>query len=130
MTLKRQLLLVSLLALVLPWAGCEFIRETETALRTSQQQMLSGTARAVAGSLEQYAEEISPQPGADFPYSDQLFAHRLEIEPTIDAYFDDWPIGTASLRTMRGADGPIRFAIGLHGRWAFLYVEITDRNIV
>ena len=31
--LRRQLLLVSLLTLMLPWAGCEFIRETEIALR-------------------------------------------------------------------------------------------------
>ena len=34
MNLRRQLLLVSLLTLILPWAGCEFIRETESALRT------------------------------------------------------------------------------------------------
>jgi hypothetical protein len=130
MNLKRQLLLVSLLTLVLPWAGCEFIRETETALRTSQQQMLSGTARAVSESLAQYAEEFPPQPGAEHLYGDQLFGHHLEIEPTIDGYFDDWPIEAESLRTMRGADGPILFAIGLYGRWAFLYVAVSDRNVV
>lgn len=130
MNLKRQLLLVSLLALVLPWAGCEFIRETETALRISQQQMLSGTARAFAESLAQSPEEFPPLAGAGHLYSDQLFGHRLEIEPTIDGYFDDWPINIDSLRTLRGADGPIRFAVGLHGRWAFLYVAVSDRNIV
>ncbi|MGI9225237.1 MAG: ATP-binding protein [Woeseiaceae bacterium] len=130
MNLKRQLLLVSLLTLVLPWAGCEFIRKTETALRESQQQMLSGTARAVAESLARYAEEFPPQLGANQFYGDQLFGHRLENEPTIDGYFDDWPIETESLRTMRGVDGPIRFAVGLHDRWAFLYVEVSDRNIV
>ena len=58
MNLRRQLLLVSLLTLMLPWAGCEFIRETESALRAGQQQMLAGTARAVASSLSQYAEEF------------------------------------------------------------------------
>ena len=41
MNLRRQLLLVSLLTLMLPWAGCEFIRETEIALRDGQQQMLA-----------------------------------------------------------------------------------------
>jgi dedicated sortase system histidine kinase len=130
MNLKRQLLLVSLLTLVLPWAGCEFIRETETALRTSQQQMLSGTARAVADTLGQYPEEFPPPPGVDHLYSDQLFGHPLEIAPTIDGYVDDWPVAAGSLRTIRGVDGPIRFAIGLHGRWAFLYAEVTDRNVV
>ena len=130
MNLKRQLLLVSLLTLVLPWAGCEFIRKTEMALRTSQQQMLSGTARAVAESLAQYPEEFPPPPGSDHLYGDQIFGHRLETEPTIDGYFDDWPIEVDSLRTMRGVDGPIRFAIGLQGRWAFIYAEVADRNVV
>ncbi len=58
MNLRRQLLLVSLLTLMLPWAGCEFIRETEMALRTGQQQMLAGTARAVANSLLQHHAEF------------------------------------------------------------------------
>ena len=55
MNLRRQLLLVSLLTLMLPWAGCEFIRETEKALRATQQQMLAGTARDVASALAQDA---------------------------------------------------------------------------
>ena len=75
MNLKRQLLLVSLLTLVLPWAGCEFIRETEKALRSSQQQMLSGTALAIAESLEAYPEEFpSPSDSRHSP-GDQLFGH-------------------------------------------------------
>jgi dedicated sortase system histidine kinase len=130
MNLKRQLLLVSLLTLVLPWAGCEFIRKTETALRTSQQQMLSGMARALAESLAQIPEEFPLRLDANHVYGDQLYGHRLEIEPTIDGYFDDWPIEVDSLRTMRGMDGPIRFAIGLRGRFAFLYAEVADRNVV
>jgi hypothetical protein len=130
MNLKRQLLLVSLLTLVLPWAGCEFIRETETALRAAQQQMLSGTARAIAESLARYPEEFPPALGDGHVYGDQLYVHRLEIEPTIDGYFDDWSIAAESLRTMRGVDGPIRFAVGLHGRWAYLYTEVADRNVV
>ena len=130
MNLKRQLLLVSLLTLVLPWAGCEFIRETETALRETQQQMLSGTARAVAESLARYPEEFPPGAGAGHLYGDQLYGHRLDMQPAIDGYFDDWPLEAESLRTIRGTDGPIRFAIGLYDRWAFLYAEVSDRNVV
>ena len=81
MNLKRQLLLVSLLTLVLPWAGCEFIRETESALRQSQQQMLSGTASAVAESLERYPEEFPARPGGNDTPADQLYGHRLDTEP-------------------------------------------------
>lgn len=130
MNLKRQLLLVSLLTLVLPWAGCEFIRETESALREGQQQMLAGTARAVADSLRQYPEEFRADRGPDHEFGDQLYGHSLQARPEIDGYFDDWTIDTASLRTLRGSDGPIRFAIGLFEQSVYLYVEVTDRNVL
>ena len=58
MNLKRQLLLVSLLTLVLPWAGCQFIRETESARWSGQQHMLAGTARAIAESMAQHEDEF------------------------------------------------------------------------
>ena len=67
MNLRRQLLLVSLLTLVLPWAGCQFIRETESALREGQQDMLAGTARAIADSLSQFPGEFLDAGGFDPP---------------------------------------------------------------
>jgi dedicated sortase system histidine kinase len=128
--LRRQLLLVSLLILVLPWAGCEFIRETESALRQSQQQMLSGTARAVAETLERLSEEFPRKLADSASPADQLYGHRLDSEPLVDGYFNDWGLAPASLRQMRGADGPIRFATGLHGRHLYLYVAVTDNRVV
>jgi len=129
MNLKRQLLLVSLLTLMLPWAGCEFIRETESALRAGQQQMLAATARALANSMAQYREEFPLQDDA-FTTGDQLYIHELETRPEIDGYFDDWPLRPESLRSIRGADGPVRFAVGAFGQTIYLYVEVTDRNVV
>jgi dedicated sortase system histidine kinase len=130
MNLKRQLLLVSLLTLVLPWAGCEFIRETESALRQSQQQMLSGTARAVAESLERYPEEFPAWRDGNEAPADQLYGHRLDTEPLIDGYFNDWPLPPDALRQMRGTDGPIRFVTGLHGRYVYLFAAVTDDHVV
>ncbi|MEM7430602.1 MAG: ATP-binding protein [Pseudomonadota bacterium] len=127
MNLKRQLLIVSLLTLVLPWAGCQFIAETESALRSSQQQMLSGTATAIADSLSQY-RILFPQP-VD-AVNEQLYAHSLATAPSIDGYFDDWALTTDSLRQLRGTDGPIRFALGIHGASLYLYADIPDDSIV
>ena len=129
MTLKRQLLLVSLLALMLPWAGCEFIRETESALRSGQQQMLAGTARALANSMAQYSEEY-PDRIAGGLADEQLFLHSLTKQPRIDGYFDDWLLDKASLKTIRGTDGPIRIAIGSHARTTFVYIEVSDKNVI
>ncbi len=129
MNLKRQLLLVSLLTLMLPWAGCEFIRETESALRSGQQQMLAGTARALASSMTQYQEEF-PVIDPKREVGNQLYIHPLASRPSIDGYFDDWPLERESLRTMRGADGPVHVALGAQGSAVYLYVEVVDRDIV
>ncbi|MCH7898286.1 MAG: hypothetical protein IIC62_02950, partial [Proteobacteria bacterium] len=130
MNLKRQLLLVSLLTMMLPWAGCEFIRETESALRQNQQQLLAGTARAIAGRLAQYPEEFAVHAGASHLIGDQLYGHELESAPNVDGYFDDWPLTEASLRSLPGVDGPIRFVTGIFEQYVYLYIEVADKNIV
>jgi dedicated sortase system histidine kinase len=129
MNLRRQLLLVSLLTLMLPWAGCEFIRETEIALRDGQEHMLAGTARAIASSMLRYREEF-PAGDAAFAAGDQLYVHRLESRPKIDGYFDDWTLTEDALRSIRGPDGPVRFAVASYAQATYLYVEVTDRQIV
>lgn len=130
MNLKRQLLLVSLLTLVLPWAGYQFIHETESALRAGQQQMLAGTAQAIADALARYPEEFPRGPRGDETAADQLYGHPLGSRPEVDGYFDDWGLERASLRELRGADGPIYFALGVAQESMFLYVEVNDRSVV
>ena len=130
MNLKRQLLLVSLLTLVLPWAGYRFIRETESALRAGQQDNLAATARLVAEGLAQYPEEFAAAADGAGSADEQLYGHRLEARPEIDGYVDDWTIDRDSLSGLRGADGTIRFALGLHEQAAYLYVEVPDRSPV
>ena len=130
MNLKRQLLLVSLLTLVLPWAGYRFILETESALRAGQQQMLAGTASAFGDRLAQYPEEFPAGPRGDESVADQVYGHPLELRPEVDGYFDDWPLERSSLRTLRGLDGPIRFVVGIAGEAVYLYTEVSDRNVV
>ncbi len=130
MNLKRQLLLVSLLTLVLPWAGYQFIHETESALRVGQQQMLGGTAQAIADSLAQYPEEFPRGPRGDETVADQVYGHPLDGAPEVDGYFHDWGLERESLREMHGVDGPIFFAAGIVDESLFLYVEVRDRKIV
>ncbi len=129
MTLKKQLLLVSLLTLMLPWAGIEFIRETESALRSVQQQMLAGTARAHALNMAEHSEEFPTTNGA-WSTDDQLYLHELARQPAIDGYFDDWLLDKSSLRSLRGPNGPIKFAIASYGGAVFLYVEVSDQNVI
>ncbi len=129
MNLKRQLLLVSLLTLVLPWAGVQFIRETETALRDVQQQMLAGTAQAIADSLAQFPDEfLQPAASARFG-TGQVYAHPLEREPLLDGYYDDWSTSTDNLQSMRGVDGPIRYVLATWRSQLWFYVEVPDASV-
>ena len=126
MNLRRQLLLVSLLTLILPWAGCQFVRETESALREGQQQMLGGTAQAIADALSQFPYELLSEDDG----SDRMYAHPLSTAPLIDGYADDWTVSDGATATMRGSDGPIRYLLGQRGRTIFLYVAVRDTSVV
>ena len=128
MNLRRQLLLVSLLTLILPWGGCQFIRETESALREGQQQMLAGTAQAIADSLSQFPYEfLKPDQAGS---NERLYVHPLQHAPLVDGYVDDWTIADGSLENLRGKDGMIRYAVGSFRQHVYLYVEVRDRSKV
>ena len=129
-TLKRQLLIVSLMVLVLPWAGCQFIRETESALRAGQQDMLAGTARAIADTLSQYPEDFPEPRASDFRIGDQLYGHELTSAPRIDGYFEDWPVGDEAAVLLTGSDGEVRVILGVHGSYIYLFAAVSDRDAV
>jgi two-component system sensor histidine kinase ChvG len=130
MNLRRQLLLVSLLILVLPWAGCQFIRETETALREVQQQMLSGTAQAIADSLSQHPGEFALQREPNRSGANQLYGHPLSRPPVVDGYFDDWPITRESMRKLRGTDGSSEYVVAIDRQHFYLFVDARDANVI
>ena len=130
MNLRRQLLLVSLLTLILPWAGCEFIRETESALREEQQRMLSGAARAIADSLSQFPDELLAG-SDDLRFGqNQLYGHPLTATPLVDGYFDDWTAPEGSAMPLRGADGDIRYVVGVTRAHVYLHVNVRDASVV
>src|SRR5690606_16357757 len=118
-----------LLTLVLPWAGCQFIRETESALREGQQQMLAGTAQAIADSLAQFPREFLVEGKAAEYSADQLYAHALPSAPLIDGYFDDWALPESSLAPLVEGD-TARYALGTFRQNLFLYIDVRDDNVV
>jgi dedicated sortase system histidine kinase len=122
------LLLVSLLTLVLPWAGCQFIRETESALREGQQQMLAGTAQAIADALAQFQDEF-PR-GRDGGMADSaIYGHPLATPPLVDGYFVDWALGEESLVPLAGDGTNARYAAGVYRSYVYLYVDVADESV-
>src|SRR3974390_897494 len=52
MSLRLKLPLRGLRTLVLPWAGCRYAREMESALREGEQNSLQAVAQTIAASLQ------------------------------------------------------------------------------
>jgi len=51
-SLRLKLLLLGLATLVLPWAGCNYAREIESALREGEQNSLQAVSQTIAASLQ------------------------------------------------------------------------------
>ena len=130
MNLRKQLLLISLLTLVLPWAGCQFVRETESALRNVQAEMLGGTAKAIADSLSQFHYVLLSAGAANNSAADRLYAHPLQSAPLIDGYFNDWSLPSTAMATLRGTTGTNHFIVGSHDRYWYVFVDVRDADVV
>ena len=85
MRLSRQLLLVSLLVLVLPLAGINWVRDMALTLREQQAQVLNASLRATAASLalrESFPEIVTPE--------GVIYVHPSKSVLIPDGYFEDW----------------------------------------
>ncbi len=130
MNLRKQLLLVSLLTLILPWAGCQVLRDTESALRQGQQQFLSGTAQAIADSLSQFPDQLLAGKDDLRFGQNQLYGHPLATTPLIDGYFDDWTTPDGSAMPLRGTDGTIKYVVGTRRPHVYLHVDVRDTSVI
>lgn len=87
MTLKRQLFIASLLMLLIPWAGLQFVLELDQALRQQALQQLEDQAERLAqtaGDLSLGLPSIAPQTSA-------IYVENLNSPLNLDGYSDDWP---------------------------------------
>ena len=135
MSLRRQLLLVSLLLLSLPWAGCQFIREMEGALRHGQEQSLQATAQAVAAVLGQREELLYPNPLRRLAPADTaspIYAHPADQVLIVDGYDDGWE----TIRSVRIASDPPAAPLSLSYQAAtrdellYLMLRVQDPEVI
>ncbi|MGD9386890.1 MAG: ATP-binding protein [Gammaproteobacteria bacterium] len=122
MRLAGQLLLVSAVTLLLPWAGCQYAREVESALRTAETESVASSARLLAAALAPAAERFAaePEPGGRNRDLD-LYAHALSTIPTLDGFVEDWGAVTQHLEEHRG----LRFVVGRRGAATHVFVAVT-----
>ena len=138
MNLRRQLLVASLLLLTLPWAGCQFVREMEGALRTGQEQALQATALAVAASLKDKPELLYPNPqrlreaeNSDNSHHKSLYAVPVDQAIIIDGYGDGWEDLDFQVIESSSATKPLKIQYKAATRRGnlFLFLQIEDSNV-
>lgn len=136
MRLRRQLILVSLLTLSLPWAGCQYIEEMEGALRQGQVIALSASAQAVADRLgsDQQLMDVITQPAFTADSQTQIYAHPLKAPVILDGYDDDWrylKLTPQSLPSNKGEEDKLamRFIAGSRDNKLYVFAQIDDRDI-
>jgi len=106
MKLRKQLLVVSLITLTLPWVGCQYIREMENTLRKGQSEALAATAKAVSArfgsdqTLLKELQRLNPPAG-----SVPLYAYLQNADPIIDGYNSEWLANRLSMQVLRGPGG-------------------------
>ena len=128
-SIRLQLLIVALTTLVLPWAGCQYARELETALRDSQEKSLRGERRhhcqALSASRSGYfARRTRPRFAADRRICMSI---RCDNQPLLDGYREDWNVsgGTHAAAERRRVSGAGSWPASTE-RYLYLYIEVDD----
>ncbi|QSP95350.1 histidine kinase [Marinobacter salinisoli] len=133
MSLKRQLLVTSLLMLLIPWAGLQFVLELDQALRDQardQLQLQAGRLANLAGdTLIGQAPVTADQPA--------IYVARVERPLNPDGYADDWPgyeddEPDPPWQATPGATEPstpgVRWQAASDGRALYLLIRISHRQ--
>jgi two-component system, OmpR family, sensor histidine kinase ChvG len=117
MSLRIKLLLVALVALVLPWAGFQFVKQMEVLLRQGQEQAQLSSAQALTQALVATAPMI-PAAGRLIPLPE---APRVLL---LDGSADDWEAD--DLRPLLRSDGRLGMRLAARGDTLFGVVEVVD----
>ncbi|UCC14288.1 MAG: hypothetical protein JSW21_13225, partial [Gammaproteobacteria bacterium] len=133
MRLTPRLLLISLVTLLLPWAGCQYLREVESALREGQEARLAANATSVAGALSA-ADNISwPDPARFSKTRTQaidIYAHNLDRVPVMDGYAEDWGLPPEYLASVGSNGWSVDFLAGLTDSSVYMFLRInTDDSV-
>lgn len=136
MKLAPRLLIVASVTLLLPWAGCQYIREVESALRDGQAETLGATADVLASALTNRLDTglLDTSRLKDRPVGTPgVYAHPLSRAPSLDGYADDWGLPAAALLTLpepRPDDFTARYQMGTDGPSLFLFFQVDDDDVV
>lgn len=143
----KLLLLLGLATLVLPWAGCHYAREMESALREGEQNSLQSVAQTIAASLQGRTDLLYREPRVATPETDDdeaapkprrdvkssvydLRPLLLPSAPYLDGYGDEWPQNPSAWQSFARDQHRFRILTGVHERMLYLLLDVHDQHVV
>jgi two-component system, OmpR family, sensor histidine kinase ChvG len=133
MSLRLKLLLLSLLTLVLPWAGYRYALEIENVLQEGERQSLALTAQTIAASLQGRDDLLYRGPtGEQLPRPERydLIPLPLPGEPFIDGYVEEWPDAPGAWKYFDHGKDRLGILTGVHERMFFALLDVRDDKLV
>lgn len=130
MSLRSQLLVVSLLLLSLPWAGCQYLREMESTLREGQGMATVATAQALAAALGERGDLLYPVEGRRTEPGEHAdwYLQRARGPLIADGYADDWREHTQDA-ALPGTPPELALQSATRGERLFLMLQVDDNTL-
>ncbi len=132
MRLRKQLLILSLVTLGLPWVGCQTIREMDSALRDGQTKALAATARAVSARIQSDEKLVTLLANVDLAQdintNAAFYAHPLLSPLYLDGYDDDWISQNYEFKTL-AENSPHQIVVGQWRNELKIFLRISAQPI-
>ncbi len=140
MKLRSQLLLVSLLVLLLPWAGCAYVSEMENALRQGQQDALVSITRSIASMVNGRPDLLDELVAVDrfATTGTDIYLHDIDQGLTVDGYADGGVSFNDDLISFTGSGAraepgkkPLQLLVwhASDGEQVYIYARVTDSSV-
>lgn len=130
MSLRSQLLLVSLCLLSLPWAGCQYLREMESTLREGQGMAAAATAKALAAALSEREDLLYPvaERLAGAQSDGAWYVPRVGRPLMADGYGEDWQ-ELENIEPLRDPSGTAQLRLGVYQSRLYLLLRVQDSSL-
>src|SRR5687768_999401 len=115
MRARTTLILVTLSALVLPWAAWQLVLQMEALLREGQEQAQIASARALSRAVAATYADLPPPGGT-------LYVHEARAPVLVDGSGDDW----GAFPSTRSVDGDVSLALARDAQSLYLLLDVTD----
>ncbi len=125
MKLKTQLLLISIVMLGLPWAGCQSIKEITQVLATSQEQMLASSLSSAALVLKQQPNTLDKTHPNTF--GEAVYAVKAQDKIQLDGYDNDWqqPIAPSQSWRAKPQQKELSLSAQYQDKYLYLWIQLS-----